>query len=70
MNDHLEDLFLKGFMAFSAKNFSSAKVYWEKVLAEDPNHAKALKGMADLKGFKSRKRSSKEVFQEIKTLYS
>ena len=70
MSDHLEDLYLKGFMAFSAKNFSSAKAYWQKVLAEDPNHPKALKGMADLKGLTTRKRSSREVFQEIKTLYA
>ncbi|MDJ0839416.1 MAG: tetratricopeptide repeat protein [Acidobacteriota bacterium] len=71
MSTNVEDLYLKGFMAFSAKNYESAKAYWEQVLAVDPSHEKAKKGLADLSAgaAKPRKKSSKEVFQDIKRLY-
>ena len=70
MTGNVEDLYLKGFMAFSSKDYKSARTYWERVLASDPNHVKAKKGMADLAAVgKPKKRSSKEVFQEIKRLY-
>lgn len=73
MSDQLEDLYLKGFMAYSAKDFGSAKKYWEQVLVLDPDHEKAKKGLMDLKkqaGGAPKKRSSKEVLQEIKSLYA
>ncbi len=69
MSENVEDLYLKGFMAFSAKNHDAAKAYWEKVLSLDPNHAKARKGLTDLKGGGRKTHSSKEVLQEIKRLY-
>jgi len=70
MSNNVEDLYLKGFMAFSSKNYSSAKAYWEQVIKIDANHEKAKKGLTDLQNQgKSKKRSSKEVFQEIKRLH-
>jgi len=70
MNDHTEDLYLKGFMAFSAKNFAEAKAHWEGVLALDPSHEKARQGLAELKSKTGRKRTSKEILQEIKAFYA
>ncbi|CAM2006793.1 tetratricopeptide repeat protein [Acanthopleuribacter pedis] len=84
MSENVEDLYLKGFMAFSAKNYAEAKSYWEKVLQVAPDHQEARKGLQDIMqasqagsagaGQKSssgtKKRSSKEILQEIKRLYS
>lgn len=72
MSEQVEDLYLKGFMAFNQKDYKAAKAFWEQVLAADPNHAKAKQGLAKLSGggaAPKRKRSSKEVFAEIKKLY-
>jgi len=73
MSNKPEDLYVKGFMAFSKKDYASAKNLWEQVLSIDPNHEKARKGLADLQtraGKGKKKRSSKEVFAEIKKLYA
>ncbi len=70
MSENVEDLYLKGFLAFSEKKYKTAKAYWEKALTIDPKHQKSLKGMADLRALKGAKRSSKEVLQEIKKLYA
>lgn len=70
MSENVEDLYLKGFLAFSEKKYKTAKACWEKVLLIDPDHQKTLKGMADLRALKSPKRSSKEVLQELKKLYA
>lgn len=70
MNDNIEDLYLKGFMAFSAKKYGEAKAHWEGVLAQDPNHEKARQGLADIKSKTGRKRTSKEILQEIKAYYA
>ena len=69
MSENVEDLYLKGLMALSSKDKGSARTYWEQVLAIDPNHEKARKGLDELKAATSKKRSSKEVLQEIKRLY-
>ncbi len=70
MSDPVEDLYLKGFMAYSSKDFSAAKAFWEQALAQDPGHEKTLKGMAELGKLKPKKRSSKEVLAQIKQLYA
>lgn len=70
MNVNIEDLYLKGFMAYSAKNYSEAKQYWEKVLAVDPSHEKARRGLRELQKSMPIKRTSKDILQEIKTLYA
>lgn len=86
MSENVEDLYLKGFMAFSAKNYTEAKSYWEKVLQLSPDHQQAQKGLRDLMQAThggsaagaaagqtsqsgAKKRSSKEILQEIKRLY-
>ncbi len=86
MSENVEDLYLKGFMAFSAKNYAEAKSYWEKVLQLSPDHQQAQKGLRDLMQAANggsaagaaagqtsqsgaKKRSSKEILQEIKRLY-
>lgn len=74
MSDNVEDLYLKGFMAYSSKDHSAAKKYWEQVLEMDPNHEKAKQGLSELSGgaaaAKPKKRTSKEVLNEIKQLYA
>jgi len=75
MSDNVEDLYLKGFMAYSSKDHGAAKAYWEKVLSIDPNHEKAKQGLSDLAGggaasAKPKKRTSKEVLNDIKQLYA
>lgn len=70
MNENVEDLYLKGFMAYSAKNFAEAKKHWEKVLAMEPTHPKATQGLLDLAKHMPKKRTSKEILQEIKALYA
>lgn len=70
MSENVNDLYTKGLTAYSSKEFAKAKAYWEKVLEQDPTHEKAKRGLAELAKLKSpRKRSSKEVLQEIKRLY-
>jgi len=69
MNDQVEDLYLKGFMAFSSKNYSAAKAYWEQAIALNPDHEKTKRGLAELAKLRPKKRSSKEVLQQIKQLY-
>ena len=69
MNENAEDLYLKGFMAYSAKDYGAAKAQWEKVLQLNPNHAKARKGLAELGMTQSKKMTSKDVLREIKKLY-
>lgn len=72
MNINVEDLYLKGFMAYSSGDFATAQQCWEKVLAADPNHEGATRGMSDLQARQGqgKRRSSKEVLQEIKKHYA
>ncbi|CAM2066520.1 Tetratricopeptide repeat protein [Sulfidibacter corallicola] len=48
MSANVEDLYLKGFMAFTSKEYAKAKAFWEQVLKQDPNHEKARKGLMEL----------------------
>ena len=78
MSENVEDLYLKGFMAFSSKDYKAAKAYYEQVLAQEPEHQKAREGLAQVEvaagggggDAPKRKKSSKEVLREIKQLYS
>lgn len=81
MSQNLEDLYLKGFMAFSAKDYPTAKKHWEQVLSMDPDHERARQGLAQMGAsagatgqnspqVQPKKRTSKEVLAEIKRLYS
>lgn len=70
MSENTEDLYLKGFMAFSAKRYNEAKQLWEQVLSQDPNHEKAQRGLKELHKYMPKKRTSKEILQEIKSLYA
>ena len=79
MSENVEDLYLKGFMSFSSKDYKAAKAFWEKVLSIEPGHEKALQGLADINaategaaaaGEPKKKKTSKEILAEIKKLYS
>jgi len=65
----VEDLYVKGMMAFSGKDYKSAYAYWKKVLELDPNHAETRKAVEKLRRLKQKK-TPREVLKEIKELYA
>lgn len=72
MSQTAGDLYKQGVRAYNNKDFKSAKAYWEQALMLDPDNEAAQTGMDRLRAMaaKGKKRSSKEVFQEIKQLYA
>jgi len=69
MDNQIEDINLKGMMAFSAKEYQKAYACWRKVLEMNPDHEEAKKGILKLKQMKKRK-TPKEVLRDIKQHYS
>lgn len=73
MSQTAGDLYKQGVQAYNSKDFKGAKAFWEQALALDSSHAQARAGMDRLRAMAAKggkKRSSKEVFQEIKQLYA
>lgn len=72
MSVQSDDLYLKGVMAYNVQDYKAASAYWEQTLAKDPEHAKAKQGLERIQQLTAAKpkRSSKDVFQDIKKLYS
>ncbi len=72
MSVQAEDLYLKGVMAYNVQDYKAASAYWEQTLAKDSEHAKAKQGLERIQQLTAAKpkRSSKDVFQDIKKLYS
>jgi len=69
MDNHVEDVYLKGMMAFSAKDYQKAYGYWQNVLEMEPGHEEANKGIKKLNNLR-KKRTPKEILGEIKKYYS
>ncbi|PIE90100.1 MAG: hypothetical protein CR997_07515 [Acidobacteria bacterium] len=67
--NHVEDIYLKGMMAFSKKEYQKAYTFWKKVIELEPGHTEALKGIEKLKRLR-KKKTPKEVLAEIKKRYA